>query len=111
MRTRPSRPAAVFLALLVTLLWSTSFILVKNGLREIPPLTFAGLRYALAAACLAPLALRRPVARGLRALTFRGWGGLAESSIINGTMLIQVAILAWLFLDESLTLSQVLGMG
>jgi drug/metabolite transporter (DMT)-like permease len=34
----------------------------------------------------------------------------AESSIINGTMLIQVAILAWLFLDERLTPGEVFGM-
>jgi drug/metabolite transporter (DMT)-like permease len=34
----------------------------------------------------------------------------AESSILNGTMLVQVAVLAWLLLDESLTPRQVLGM-
>ena len=33
-----------------------------------------------------------------------------ESSIINGTMLIQIAILAWIFLDESLTFVKILGM-
>jgi drug/metabolite transporter (DMT)-like permease len=33
-----------------------------------------------------------------------------ESSIINNTMLFQVAVLAWLFLDEALTWRQVLGM-
>jgi drug/metabolite transporter (DMT)-like permease len=32
-----------------------------------------------------------------------------ESSIINGTMLPQIAILAWLFLDEPLNLRQILG--
>jgi drug/metabolite transporter (DMT)-like permease len=77
MRPRPSHTAAALQALLVTFLWSTSFILVKNGLREIPPLTFAGLRYAVAAACLIPFALRRPSARGLRGLPPRGWGALA----------------------------------
>lgn len=33
-----------------------------------------------------------------------------ESSVINGTMLPQIAILAWLFLGESLTGKQIAGM-
>ena len=33
-----------------------------------------------------------------------------ESSIINGTMLIQIAILAWIFLDEKITLQEGGGM-
>jgi drug/metabolite transporter (DMT)-like permease len=33
-----------------------------------------------------------------------------ESSIINNTMLIQIAVLAWIFLGETLTLAQILGM-
>ncbi|MBN1285720.1 MAG: EamA family transporter [Anaerolineae bacterium] len=34
-----------------------------------------------------------------------------ESSIINNTMLAQIAILAWLFLGEALTLKGIIGMG
>lgn len=33
-----------------------------------------------------------------------------ESSIINGTMLIQIALLAWIFLGESISLKEILGM-
>jgi drug/metabolite transporter (DMT)-like permease len=33
-----------------------------------------------------------------------------ESSIINNTMLIQIAILAWLFLGEELTALKILGL-
>lgn len=33
-----------------------------------------------------------------------------ESSIINGTMLIQIAILAWIFLGEAISLKEVAGM-
>jgi drug/metabolite transporter (DMT)-like permease len=33
-----------------------------------------------------------------------------ESSIINGTMLIQIAILAWVFLGESISLQEGIGM-
>jgi len=34
-----------------------------------------------------------------------------ESSIINNTMLIQIAVLAWLFLGESLRTLGILGLG
>ena len=33
-----------------------------------------------------------------------------ESSIINGTMLIQIAVLAWVFLGEEITIKEGLGM-
>ena len=33
-----------------------------------------------------------------------------ESSIINGTMLIQIALLAWIFIDEKITLQEGIGM-
>ncbi len=45
-------------ALFVTFLWSTSWVLIKWGLEEIPPLTFAGLRYALACLLLLPWVAR-----------------------------------------------------
>ena len=40
-------------ALFVTFLWSTSWVLIKLGLEDLPPLTFAGLRYTSAALVLA----------------------------------------------------------
>ncbi|MBN2540328.1 MAG: DMT family transporter [Bacilli bacterium] len=40
---------AILQALLVTFLWSASFLLILYGLGEVPPVTFAGLRYAIAA--------------------------------------------------------------
>jgi drug/metabolite transporter (DMT)-like permease len=42
-------------------------------------------------------------------LTLRSLSAM-ESSIINGTMLIQIAFLAWAFLGESITLKEGLGM-
>ena len=33
-----------------------------------------------------------------------------ESSIINGTMLIQIAIIAWIFLGEAITMKEGIGM-
>jgi drug/metabolite transporter (DMT)-like permease len=55
-------------ALFVTFLWSTSFVLIKIGLGELPPFFFAGLRYMLAFMCLLPFAFcprRRNLIRGL----------------------------------------------
>jgi len=48
------RVTAVLQALFVTFLWSTSWVLIKIGLEQIPALTFAGLRYSLAFLCLVP---------------------------------------------------------
>jgi len=49
---------AVLQGLLVTFFWSTSFILIKIGLRgNLPPLSFAGLRYFVAFLCLVPFVL------------------------------------------------------
>ncbi|MDX1377855.1 MAG: DMT family transporter, partial [Anaerolineales bacterium] len=39
---------AVLQALFVVFLWATSWVFVKIGLKDIPPVTFAGLRYFLA---------------------------------------------------------------
>ena len=51
---------AVLQALFVTFLWSTSWVLIKFGLEDIPALTFAGLRYMLAFLFLLPFLLRQP---------------------------------------------------
>ena len=60
---------AVLQALLVTFLWSTSWVLIKRGLSEIPPLVFAGLRYGIAFVILLPgLWKRRAEVRELTAV-------------------------------------------
>jgi drug/metabolite transporter (DMT)-like permease len=69
-----SHLVAVLQALLVTLLWSSSWVLIKIGLQEIPALTFAGLRYVFAFLMLLPFALRDP---GLRRLDRAAWRELA----------------------------------
>lgn len=82
------RPLALAAALLVTFLWSTSWVLIKIGLDELDlaPLSFAGLRYFLAAALLLPLALP-----GLRAARARHAGrGLLGRVAVLGVLLIAV---------------------
>jgi drug/metabolite transporter (DMT)-like permease len=53
------RLKAILMALLVTFLWSTSWVLIKTSLTEISPLTFAGLRYFFAFLVLLPLLWQR----------------------------------------------------
>lgn len=63
---RSNHLQSVFLALLVTFLWSTSWVLIKIGLKaSLPPVTFAGLRYTLAFLCLVPFVLFNPKYRHL----------------------------------------------
>ncbi len=72
----PGRLAALLLAVLVTFLWSTSWVLIKIGLAaSLPPLSFAGLRYGLAVLCLAPFALGSASARAALRTAPRGTAG------------------------------------
>ena len=48
------RLLAILKAIFVTFLWSTSWILIKWNIHQIPPLTFAGLRYTIAFLILLP---------------------------------------------------------
>jgi len=56
-------------ALLVTFLWSTSFVIIKKGLLEIPAITFAGLRYGLAWLFFLPFVLRSKHKSEIKKLT------------------------------------------
>lgn len=104
----------------MTVLWSSSWVLIKAGLQDIPPLTFAGLRYALAALILAPVALRLLGARALRALTGRDWlllavFGLVQYSLTQGAQFLALkhlpATTLSLLLAFSPALTAVLGAG
>lgn len=53
----------VLQALFVTFLWSTSWVLIKIGLKDIPAISFAGMRYTLAFLILAPAVLASPTRR------------------------------------------------
>jgi drug/metabolite transporter (DMT)-like permease len=49
---------AILKALLVTFLWSSSYVLTKFGLTDIQPLTLVGLRYLIASLVLVPIAIK-----------------------------------------------------
>ena len=125
---------AVLIALFVTFLWSTSWVLIKVGLTELPPVTFAGLRYLLAAMLLLGAQLATPRGRDeLRALDRHGWAlltglGLVMYSLTQGAQFVAlgelpaiivnlalsstpvfVALLSIRLLDEAPTARQWLG--
>ena len=64
------RKLALLEALLATVIWSSSFVVVKFGLETLGPLTIAGLRYSLGAIVLAPFLFlkrgkRKPIPKNL----------------------------------------------
>lgn len=81
---------AVLQALFVTFLWSTSWVLIKFGLEDIPPLVFAGLRYMVAFLVLLPFLWRSPepnksvfrVPSAVKALTRADWGRLVLLGVV-----------------------------
>ena len=89
---------AILLALLVTFLWSTSFVIIKIGLDEIPPLTFAGLRYTIAFLCLLPFAFTKTNSSVIRNLEKKDWLklillGLLFYAFTQGTQFIGLSLL------------------
>ncbi len=101
---------AVIQALFVTVLWSSSWVIIKFGLEEIPPLTFSGLRYSIAAGILLAVIFSKPdLRRTVRGKTTRWWGlmimyGLLFVSITQGAMFVGLSLL------ESITVSMLLGL-
>jgi len=55
--SRHSKGFSYAVAVLVTILWSSSYVFIKLGLEEVPPLYFAAVRYTLAFAILATIDL------------------------------------------------------
>ncbi|MFX1565496.1 MAG: DMT family transporter [Promethearchaeota archaeon] len=105
---------AVLTAFFVTILWSSSFVIIKFGLTEIPPLIFAGLRYTIAAIILLVAALLIPSHRKeVRALPKSWWYrltlyGLVYYTITMGTQFIGLALLPALTVSFILNFTTIL---
>lgn len=89
---------AILLALLVTFLWSTSFVIIKMGLAEMPPLTFAGLRYTIAFIFILPLAFSKKYNVEIKNLNKTDWLKLTLLGILfyaftQGTQFIGLSLL------------------
>jgi len=98
MSKSPSHLTSIMLALLVTFLWSTSFVIIKIGLDEIPPLTFAGLRYTIAFICLLPFVFTKTNSTVIKKLEKKDWGKLILLGILfyaftQGTQFIGLSLL------------------
>jgi len=111
-KTASSHWVAVGQALVVTFLWSTSYILVKIGLVEIPPITFAGLRYMLAFLFLLPIFFHQGEAARLQKLTKHDWMqltilGLLFYAITQGTNFIGLSYLPTVTVSLLLSFSPV----
>jgi drug/metabolite transporter (DMT)-like permease len=111
---------AVWQALLVTLLWSSSWVLIKFGLADIPALPFAGLRYGVAFLCLLPFALRPARLATLRRLPAAAWWrlillGLLFYSLTQGAQFLSLVYLpaatVSLLLSFTIILVALLGIG
>ena len=73
---------AVFQALFVVFLWATSWVFVKIGLKDIPPVTFAGLRYFTAFLILAVFLLFSEAKHEVKQLSKRMWQRLVLLGIL-----------------------------
>lgn len=73
---------AILQALFVVFLWGTSWVFVKIGLQAIPPVTFAGLRYTLAFACLLALMFFNDSRNELRRIPGHTWMQLVLLGIL-----------------------------
>lgn len=99
-KKKSSHLTAVLQALFVTFLWSTSWVLVKIGLNaDLPPITFAGLRYTLAFLCLIPLVvLNQTYVQSVKNLSRRSWSelfllGLVFYTITQGAQFVSLSFL------------------
>jgi drug/metabolite transporter (DMT)-like permease len=83
-----------------------SIVLLAAGIiiQGLPPISTQNLLYLLWLAVINTALAFVIWNYSLRTLT------AMESSIINGTMLIQIAILAWIFLGEGISLQEIIGM-
>jgi drug/metabolite transporter (DMT)-like permease len=66
----------VLVWVVVCCVWGTVWIFIKLGLRDLPPVSFAGLRLAVAVAVLLPVVVARRKGLPRRDLAFVAWTGL-----------------------------------
>lgn len=111
-------------------LWGASFLFLRLGAGEFGPFALAGVRVAVASACLAPLLISHGLVPALRlhwkaiavvgalnsALPFLAYSYAALSitaglaSIFNATAPLWGALVAWLWLRDRLTGAKVAGL-
>ncbi len=99
----------VLQAFFVTILWSSSWPIIKFGLKEMPPLIFAGMRYVIASFLLLVYVLFQPKYRKeVRSLTKRWWLRLILYGLVFYTITQGAQFLGLLYLN-AITVSLVLS--
>ena len=63
----------LFVWVVVCLIWSTVWLFIKLGLRDLPPLSFAGIRLVIAVAALLPIMIVQRIPLPCGARLFRRW--------------------------------------
>jgi drug/metabolite transporter (DMT)-like permease len=83
-----SAVAPVLVWLFLCLVWGSTWIFIKLGLRDLPPISFAGIRFVIAASALLLYAavLRIPLPRGREQWRFLAVSGLLSFTINYGTL-------------------------
>ncbi len=100
---------AVLLAFFVTILWSSSWPIIKFGMNELPPLIFAGMRYVIAASILLVYVIVHPKYRKeLRGLSKKWWLKLLSYGLIFYTLTQGAQFLGLLYLN-AITVSLLLS--
>lgn len=89
---------AILQGLLIAFLWATSWVLIKFGLEDIPPLVFAGVRYFLAFIILLVVFMISSRRNPAPALPRRTWGrvvlfGLLLYTVAQGAMFVALSYL------------------
>lgn len=66
-----SRTKAILQALLVTVFWSSSWVIIKIALKDFPPLSFAAYRFFIAFLCLLPFALKDKTLKQIKKMNWQ----------------------------------------
>jgi drug/metabolite transporter (DMT)-like permease len=105
-----TRAFSIFQAFFVTILWSSSWPIMKIGLEAIPPLFFAGLRYFIASLILVIIVLSTPKNRKMiKTISRRWWIKLVIYGLIFYTFTQGAQFVAILYLEDTITASLLLS--
>ena len=115
MNFHSSRVRAILQAIFMTMLWASSWVLIKFGLRNnIPAISFAGLRYSLAWLCLLPFVLyKKEQHLALKQLSRGAWIrlsilGFVFYTLTQGSQFLSLAYLPAAMVSLLLNLTPVL---
>lgn len=133
MKEKSKKIEVGIMAFLVTFIWGSSFVLVKIGLSEIPPISFAMVRFLIAGTLMLIISLLRNrwskitklIKEDFIALSVLGLTGYtlffifafegmlfttaSNASIVTNFAPIFIAILSVLFLNEKLNIRRIIG--